>query len=416
MPESHKARCLYCSTISTRSKEHLIPAALGTKEYIRKGVAICGKCNNGTLSKLDNELCTKSFLSMIASRELEKNLCNLWAIEESNERVFIEAYPVWNGDVFQRFVPFPQIVFTSGRPRFYLDGNDVLRHDTSDVMSLLTRLVKKQFSIYKVERKACHFEKVPNSLITSSHEFPPRVLFRKTFAELAESYSHRKKQSSLIFRYLKDLDLKKAMIAIDALDSPNKLSNQWDRCRLAKLNRVGVDYDVCLVFRALLKIGLHLIHHVSRNNDISSNEYTMVRDIITGKRVVREEDLVYQGFISTKQFGFIFDDAPKNHQFLIQNCDGIWTVISSFFSKSIGTCVRFKGRNRDFWNSVLVKVGYGKDPPKIAIEDCSLIHPTDSIFGTWVATREFLPDFPWITKELSLSLEKRVKNPRRSGN
>jgi hypothetical protein len=246
-------------------------------------------------------------------------------------------------------------------------------------------------------------------LITSGHEFPPRVLFRKSFGELAKSYPRRKNYSSLVFRYLTDLDRQKAMIGIDSLYLPNKPFNRWDECRQGELNRVGVDYDVCLVFQALLKIGLHLIHHAGCINDISIDEYTVVRELITGKRVVRERHIVDQGFISKKQFDFIFDDVPKTHQFLVQNCDGIWTVISSFFSKSIGTCVRFHGGNRESWRSVLVKVGYGKDPSETTIEHCPLLRPTDNICGDWVGTPEFLPDFPWITKELSLSLEKHVR-------
>lgn len=409
MPRNQETGCLYCTNATKKSNEHLIPAALGSKEYVRTGVTICEGCNNGALSTLDNELCTKSFLALVASKELGKNLANLWAIDESSDRIFIEAYPVWDIDVFQRFVPFPQIVFTAGRPRFYLDGKDALLHNTTDVISLLTRLAKRQFSKHKAdERRSCHFEKVSSSLITTRAEYPPRVLFRKTFKELADNHRDRKKTSSLVFRYLTDPDLQRAMIALDSLESPNKPFKRWDECRPSTLNRVGIDYDVCLAFRALLKISLHLVHHASFENDISCDEYTLVRQLINGKSGMRDKYTVDQGFIAKAQLKPLFDEIPKAHQFLIQNYGGLWTVISSFFNQSIGTCIRFSGVNRDYWQSVLVKVGYGKTPLPTTIEYSSLLRPTENVRGSWVGTREFLPDFPWITKELSLSVEKYI--------
>ena len=200
------------------------------------------------------------------------------------------------------------------------------------------------------------------------------------------------------------------MSNMDSLEIPYKSSNRWDECRQSALNRVGIDYDVGAAFRALLKIGIHLVHHTSCDNDISSGEYALLRKLVIGDHQLREEHLLGQGFIEKSLLSSIFEDKEKVHQFLIQNDNGEWTVISSFFSRSIGTCIRFRGVSRDSWKSALVQIGYGDKRSKQEIRHGMILMPTANIRGSWVGSREFLPDFPWITNEVSSSTEMYVRD------
>jgi hypothetical protein len=403
--------CLYCKRSGRKSKEHLIPSALGANEIVRSGIEICERCNNGIISTLDKELCTKSFLAVIASRELGKDLFNLWAVVDSAGPLFIEAYPVWDGSAFRRFVPFPQIVFSGSKPTFFVDGKVAHSHDTSDCIRLLTRLARNQFEQYKKGvGRACHFERISKSLFKQNCEYPPRVFFRKTFDELAIQKRIGRKPTSLIIRYVADPDLREVMRKIDSLELSCKSSNRWDECRQSALNRVGIDYDVGAAFRALLKISIHLVHHISCVNDISSGEYDFLRKFIIGDYPLREKHFWGQGFIQKSLLSSIFEDKEKVHQFLIQNDNGEWTVISSFFSQSIGTCIRFRGVNRDSWKSAIVQIGYGDNRSKTEIQRSVILMPTANIRGSWVGSREFLPDFPWITNELSSSIEMHVRS------
>lgn len=51
-------RCIFCksTTNSFRSVEHIFPESIGNKEKILDKGFVCDTCNNGTLSKLDEEL------------------------------------------------------------------------------------------------------------------------------------------------------------------------------------------------------------------------------------------------------------------------------------------------------------------------------------------------------------------------
>jgi 5-methylcytosine-specific restriction endonuclease McrA len=70
--------CLYCGepTNKGRKGEHIVPEAIGgalTLNDVSSRV-VCQKCNSGVLSVLDKELCSRSYLSAIASQVIDAHL------------------------------------------------------------------------------------------------------------------------------------------------------------------------------------------------------------------------------------------------------------------------------------------------------------------------------------------------------
>src|SRR5262245_9241439 len=69
-----KRPCLYCGEPTGRGRkgEHIVPEAIGGALTLNdvSTRAVCPKCNSGVLAQLDRELCSRSFLSAIASKSM----------------------------------------------------------------------------------------------------------------------------------------------------------------------------------------------------------------------------------------------------------------------------------------------------------------------------------------------------------
>ena len=74
--------CMYCGTPTGKGNrgEHIIPTALGGALSLNDqgDKRVCAKCNNGVLSQIDRELCSRSYLSVVASQELASHLWQTW--------------------------------------------------------------------------------------------------------------------------------------------------------------------------------------------------------------------------------------------------------------------------------------------------------------------------------------------------
>ena len=69
------AVCMYCGQLTRRGHkgEHILPEAIGGTRYLNEvpNRTVCTECNCGVLSQIDRELCSRSYLSVIASGDGE---------------------------------------------------------------------------------------------------------------------------------------------------------------------------------------------------------------------------------------------------------------------------------------------------------------------------------------------------------
>ena len=119
MPTS-KQECIYCGEIETEfSREHIVPEALGGTRVLD---GICRICNEGVLSNIDQELCSKSPLSLIATREIEKPLLQFWDVDHTTNGLLVEGHYVAKADAFHSY---PQIIFEPTRNHIRGDFEEV---------------------------------------------------------------------------------------------------------------------------------------------------------------------------------------------------------------------------------------------------------------------------------------------------
>src|SRR3712207_670182 len=97
-----KRSCLYCGLPSKKGRqgEHIVAKAIGgalTLNDVSDRV-VCPKCNSGVLSQIDRELCSRSYLSVIASQQIDSHLWQAWDVDHEAENLLVEARPSWAAD------------------------------------------------------------------------------------------------------------------------------------------------------------------------------------------------------------------------------------------------------------------------------------------------------------------------------
>jgi hypothetical protein len=111
-----KYSCLYCGKPTKRggNGEHIIPEVIGGALTLNdvSDRAVCRRCNSGILSQLDKELCSRSYLSIIASREIGAHLWQVWDVDHGANNLLLDAKPAWAADGWLGgLVCHPQIIF-----------------------------------------------------------------------------------------------------------------------------------------------------------------------------------------------------------------------------------------------------------------------------------------------------------------
>jgi hypothetical protein len=85
-----------CVQRPVRRGEHIVPEAIGGRWTIHQvcgSKKVCKTCNNGVLSDLDKELCSKSPISVIAADEIGGFIAQTWDVDEAAGNLLMEARP-----------------------------------------------------------------------------------------------------------------------------------------------------------------------------------------------------------------------------------------------------------------------------------------------------------------------------------
>src|SRR6266699_3455885 len=99
LPDRPAPTCMYCGgpVIENHGKgEHIVQKAIGGARTLKDRV--CTRCNNNELSEVDRELCSRSFLSVVASQEIDGHLALIWDVDHTSRNLLVEARPVWESD------------------------------------------------------------------------------------------------------------------------------------------------------------------------------------------------------------------------------------------------------------------------------------------------------------------------------
>src|SRR5262245_33840679 len=203
-----KRSCLYCGapTKKGRKGEHIVPAAIGgalTLNDVSDRV-VCPKCNSGVLSHLDKELCSRSYLSVVASQQIDAHLWQAWDVDHSSEHLLVEARPSWADDeVMNHLVCYPQLTFERTGPDVRGAAEEVLRFGREDFVKVLFKAVRQCFVRYCANEKgALHFERVQSGAINHGYRFPPRIFTPHSITKVARNIN----KQSFVLRFANEDD------------------------------------------------------------------------------------------------------------------------------------------------------------------------------------------------------------------
>jgi hypothetical protein len=346
-------RCVYCNKNTRRGAkgEHIVPDAIGgalTLNDISDNV-VCGDCNNGVLSQLDNELCRRSYLSIVAAQEMDSPLKLVWDVDHTTDDLMVEAGPRWLDDgQMQGLVCYPQIIFEKTGPAIRGDSDDVLSLG-EDFTRVLVRAAKRAFERYRRgEDRSIHLERVRTGAVRSGCRLAPRLFTPRPIKKIAENPD----KHSFTLRYVEDAD------KIFALRSLEKLQEMPFRNRRMVMGSRGPTiacyFDMGVTLRGLMKIGVNLIAAYCQRTPVNVESFTQAIPLIRGKAPVAKWLLQSNGFIHPGRVKAI--SGNRNcHAFRLVHDGSLWIVYSSFFGGRIGACASFPGPNYEHWKTLDIK-------------------------------------------------------------
>lgn len=345
-------KCMYCGKPAKKGRkgEHIIPAAIqgGLTLNDVSDRVVCEACNSGVLSQLDRELCSRSYLSIIASREIGAHLWQAWEVDHKSNNLLVEARPSWGvEDSLSSLVCYPQITFERSGVEVRGDADEFEQFGYENATKVLFRAARHCFARFRAGVKgAIHLERVRSGLLRTSHRLAPRLYAPHSIWHIAKNIQ----KQSFVLRYIANDDKRFAL---------NSLLNLDDRCRARNWSRTLGSYrpslcfffDIGVTMRALLKMGLNLIAAFCPNTPVDKETFKLAN------RIIRDE----AGQITAKLFsanGFVWPSdietikAPGvSHSFRLTYLDGRWQVFFSFFGGQVGARVFIPGPNHEDWKT-----------------------------------------------------------------
>jgi hypothetical protein len=341
--------CMYCGRATKKTKnggEHIIPWVIGgalTLDKVCENL-VCPKCNNGVLSRVDEELCSRSFLSIAASQKLDAQIWQAWDIDHGSN-LLLEAKPKWIGNDLAHLVAYPQMSFLRpGRPDLHGDMIEIGKFGHENFEAVMRKGVRQAFQRHvHGEKRAIHLERIQTDMIHPDYRLIPRVFTRHSIGEIAANVN----KQSFILRFVSDEDKRMAYREMDNLSEKPEYKN-WSTTPGSRIPNFCTFYDIGDCIRGLMKIGLNLIAAHCPDTVINHTTFKQAMRLILGECCPHEDVIHRMGFLRASDVVPI-NDAGGGHSFRLIHDAGRWFVFSSFFGGSVGTMVFFPGPNGEKW-------------------------------------------------------------------
>lgn len=361
------------------TNEHIVPDGLGADGTIEN---VCKTCNGGRLSKLDRELISRSPLSIIASRELNKPLHELWDFNQTFGNILLESHydPALDGPRL-----YPQIVFDQGRRYIWADDKQMRAVTPTRLQILLRRSMSEALKRWEKKRKGIFFEKIPKALLTA--RFPPRVFWRVPVEEIDD-------RSTLIIRYINDGEQFEVLNEIDHWPLRRRFRN-YEGVLSRRAPNVRIGFVNSTVACALLKIGFNLLARICTATDINCTTFPSIAATILGRHPVKVAMMHSTGFVRPSDFSYL-ETPTKSHTFCIWRDNGAWEILMSWFGGQVCAAAKVHGWSHDRWRFARLEVPIGrphdewkittsekvipqKPPYQVEWEDLAAVVPTAKI-------------------------------------
>jgi hypothetical protein len=350
--------CLYCGRPAKRGKrgEHIVQAALGaclTLNDFPTGRVVCADCNNGFLSRIDRELCSRSYLSFVASQQLDGHVWQVWDVDHAERHLLVEARPAWAEDeMMNSLVCYPQLTFQGKCPELRGDAEEFERFGRHDAARVLFKAARQSFLRWCKTDSGLHFERINSGVIEEGYRLAPRVFFRHPIGELARDI--HKDKHSLILRYTSEEDKRFALYSLSKL-SDHTRTDKWSQKPGSHCPAASCYFDIAETLRALMKIGLNLLAAYCTKTPVDHLTFVRAVQIIRGEMQLQPEGFRRNGFVHAEDLHCI-KAGDNDHSFRLMHVDGEWQVYASFFGGRAGAFVRVPGPNHEDWNSADIVV------------------------------------------------------------
>lgn len=383
--------CMYCGEPTKRGRkgEHVIPEAIGGALTLNDGSvnAVCQECNNGVLSNVDRELCSRSFLSIVASQEISADLWQAWDVDHSADHLLVEARPRWHPDkTLSQLVSYPQIAFESDGPEIRGDAEEADLFGREDFQKVLVKAVRGAFDRYRAgEKRSLHLHRVRSEIIHRGYRLAPRVFTTHSISEIARKIN----KQSFNLRYLTAEDKNFALRGLSNLGEGRPF-RRWAIKAGSHYPAISTYFDIGDSLRGLLKIGVNLIASVCEKTPVNPETFRLPIRLILGTADVTQKLLAASGFVRAADVQEIKDEGG-GHSFRLLHVGSSWLVFSSFFGGRIGAAVHFSGPNREDWNTVDIVAPLGSK--KWIVRPSPILKPLKATVE-WQDSRKIIPTVP----------------------
>jgi hypothetical protein len=376
----------------------VVPKTLGGRIRLPKNVGICDRCNNGVLSQIDRELCNRSYLSVIASREIDESFWHAWDVDHRDGNVLVDARPRWQDGTLTSFICYPQISFVQNGIHIRGDANEVFQFGFSEFQYVIFRAAKKLFQEYRYGRKRkIHFEKIPLSLIEDENRFPPRLFFRKSVHEIAFEGAN-----SCVLRFCHEEDKRLAFRELDRLDPDRPAKQNWSTNPSSRIPRFAIAFDIGEALRGMFKVGFNLLLHTCTSTDFRDQSFASIRQLILGDYQVTRDLFERNGFVHPKDLAFL-SPSPGTHKFRLSYDYGSWTIYSAYFGGDVCSVVQFPGFNGESWRTADLEMKL--DTGIIDIKKYTIALPTSWPTIEWANSAAICPSVELISFASKFQIE-----------
>lgn len=407
-----KHRCIYCGEPAKRGRkgEHVVPEAIGgalTLNDVPNRV-VCPTCNSGILSHLDRELCSRSYLSVIASREIGAHLWQAWDVDHESRNLLVEARPAWASDFsLSSLVCYPQITFERRGPEARGDSEEFQQFGQPDATRVLFQAVRHCFGRYRDgEKGALNLERVRSGVIRDGYRLAPRIFTPHPIGEVARNV----RRQSFVLRFVYEEDKHFALQTLPNLNDGRQLG-KWVHKLGSRYPTICFFFDVGDTMRALMKLGLNLIASHCPNTPVNNDSFASSIRIIRGAAgQIPPRVLDSNGFVRPEDVEQI--KGPKStHSFRLVHMDGKWHVYSSFFGGQLASYVRVPGPNHEDWVCADIVAPLGSK--KWDVQTSRILRYAKRPRVEWNNSRTLLPSIKFHRTVSSVSVELvKKKRPR----
>jgi len=332
--------CIYCGKSGRLTREHIVPESLGATKWIK---CVCSTCNHEKLSKLDNELATKSPLSLVAASELLKTTGYTWDVDHSERNLLLEARA---NESAGSMTVWPQIIFDGARLQIGGDAEEVQKFGVENFQDVFVKHMLAAFQTVKksLKRRRIIFDPVPEKL-PSRYRCPPRVFATRSIHDFNNRMHFQ-------CRYRTSRDKRRALHALDNWDSAKRFGEYSTQIGSA-FPQFHLHYDGVAVVRSLVKIGLNLLRFLCKDTPVDREHFGEAVEMVLGERAVGRRIVDSNGFVDADSIQGL--ECPKDsHAFRLIHDRGWWNVHFAFFAGRVGAFVRFRGPNRETWRTANV--------------------------------------------------------------